>query len=238
METTDLVPVVERDGIPTVNARELHAYLEVGKDFSNWIKDRVEKYGFQDGVDYALEVFANPGEKGGRPSKEYYISIDMAKELAMVENNEKGRQARRYFIEVEKRFRTEHKPLSGDALIAAALIEAKTVLDRQAKQIEAMKPAAQFYADVTGSRSAIEMSQVAKIIGMGYGRNSLFQLLRQHNVLRQNNEPYQKFIDAGWFRVIEQKWQDDKGETHINIKTLVYQRGIEGIIDLIRKISS
>ncbi|WP_334468644.1 antA/AntB antirepressor family protein [Arsenophonus sp. PmNCSU2021_1] len=89
--------------IQTVNARDLHQFLEVGKDFSNWIKDRIKQYGFEDNIDYI--VFANSGENplGGRPAKEYHISLDMAKELSMVERNEKGKQARQYFIECERR---------------------------------------------------------------------------------------------------------------------------------------
>jgi anti-repressor protein len=88
--------------VQTVNARQLHAFLEIGKDFSNWIKDRIEQYSFSENSDFV--VFANSGDnsRGGRPAKEYAISIDMAKELAMVERNEKGKQARQYFIECER----------------------------------------------------------------------------------------------------------------------------------------
>lgn len=128
------------------------------------------------------------------------------------------------------------QPLVGPALISAALIEAHRVLEQQAGQIEAMKPAAQFYADVTGSRSAISMAEAAKVIGMGIGRNQLFGILREKKVLRENNEPYQKYIDLGWFRVVEQKWSSaGTGETNVSIKTLVYQKGIEGIIKIIRE---
>lgn len=86
-----------------VNARELHAFLESGWKFADWIKDRLEKYGFSRGDDYEvfLEIQKNP--KGGRPTTEYLLTMDTAKEIAMVENNEKGRQVRRYFIECEKR---------------------------------------------------------------------------------------------------------------------------------------
>lgn len=126
------------------------------------------------------------------------------------------------------------KPPTGSELLALAVLEAQKVIAQKDAVIETMRPAVQFMADVTGSRDAIEMSQVAKIIGMGYGRNQLFDLLRESKVLRSNNEPYQSYVDLGWFRVIEQKWQDTKGETHITIKTLVYQKGIDGIIKIIR----
>ena len=86
----------------TVNARDLHMFLEVGKDFSNWMKDRIEQYGFEENQDFI--VYAKTGENltGGRPAKEYAISIDMAKELSMVERNAKGKEARKYFIGCER----------------------------------------------------------------------------------------------------------------------------------------
>jgi phage anti-repressor protein len=94
--------------VPTVNARELHAFLEVGKDFSNWIKDRVEKYEFVENQDFttALQNGSAVGNRGGGSNRiDYHISLDMAKELAMVERNERGRAARKYFIECERQLR-------------------------------------------------------------------------------------------------------------------------------------
>ena len=90
--------------VKTVNARALHVFLEVGKDFSTWIKDRIEQYGFVEGRDYVTYLVPTIGEKGhGRPTREYAISLDMDKELSMVERNEKGKQARQYFIDCERR---------------------------------------------------------------------------------------------------------------------------------------
>lgn len=85
-----------------VNARNLHEFLKVGRDFSNWLKKRISDYDFVENHDFA--VFAKVGEnpEGGRPQVEYHISLDMAKELSMVEKTEKGRQARRYFISMEQ----------------------------------------------------------------------------------------------------------------------------------------
>jgi prophage antirepressor-like protein len=105
----------------------------------------------------------------------------------------------------------------------------------QAKQLEAAKPAVEFYRTVTDSKDAIPMSQVAKVLDMGIGRNKLFSFLRERGVLMQDNEPYQEYIDNGWFRVVEQKYTRADGETRINIKTLVYQKGIEGIKRLLEE---
>ena len=103
IKTTDeLIKITEENGQRAVSARELHLFLGVGRDFSNWIKGRIEEYGFIENQDYM--VFAEIGENsnGGRPLKEYALTLDMAKELSMVEKTERGKQARRYFIEMEK----------------------------------------------------------------------------------------------------------------------------------------
>ncbi|ELP0175240.1 antA/AntB antirepressor family protein [Escherichia coli] len=106
--TTQLIPVFEGtiSNEPTllVNARDLHGFLEVGKDFSNWIRARLNEYGFVENLDYIL-FSPNLAKTPGRRRKDYHLTLDTAKELAMVERNEKGRQIRRYFIECEKKLR-------------------------------------------------------------------------------------------------------------------------------------
>lgn len=103
-----LVPVTEENiggvAVPTCNARELHCYLEVKRVFAAWIRGRITKYGFTEGADFITEVISQSGKNpsGGRPELEYHLTLDMAKELAMVENNPMGREARRYFIECER----------------------------------------------------------------------------------------------------------------------------------------
>ncbi|NCC97271.1 MAG: hypothetical protein EOM02_10570, partial [Synergistales bacterium] len=101
-----LVPVYESDNRQVVNARELHGFLESGRQFGNWIEDRISKYGFAEGEDYVL-VFNKSGKNpsGGRPTKDYLLTLNVAKELCMVENNERGRQARKYFIACEEELR-------------------------------------------------------------------------------------------------------------------------------------
>ena len=107
-----LIPIGETmiggDLEQTINARDLHAFLEVGKDFTTWVKDRINQYDFVDGVDFTIvETLSSPisGSTKARPQrvKEYHLALNMAKELAMVERNDKGKQARQYFIECERR---------------------------------------------------------------------------------------------------------------------------------------
>lgn len=90
---------VDADGKKTVNARELHAFLEAGSEFRHWIKDRIEQYGFSENIDF---ITSEKIIRGGK-AIDYHITLDMAKELAMVERNEKGKQARQYFIECERK---------------------------------------------------------------------------------------------------------------------------------------
>ncbi|EDJ8684842.1 antA/AntB antirepressor family protein [Campylobacter coli] len=87
--------------INSANAREIFQFLNSEQEYANWIKNRISHYNFIENQDYIIELVYTKG----RPRKEYYITLDMAKELCMVENNEKGRQARRYFIECEKRLK-------------------------------------------------------------------------------------------------------------------------------------
>ena len=102
----ELIKITEHDGKRAVSARELHQFLENKRQFADWIKQRIDQYGFVENQDF--EVIHNFVKKpeGGRPTTEYALSINMAKELSMVENNEKGRMARKYFIECEKKANT------------------------------------------------------------------------------------------------------------------------------------
>lgn len=173
---TELIKIEEREGIQTVNARVLWEKLESKQDFSTWIKSRLE--GFIEEADYLVHKFVdNP--KGGRPTIDYYLTIDTAKHLAMLERNDIGRKIRQYFIDVEKQAKEMAlKKPTRQEFIALAVIEAQKVIAELSDQVESMKPAVQFMADVTGSKDAIEMSQAAKIIDMGMGRNALFQFLQ------------------------------------------------------------
>jgi phage antirepressor YoqD-like protein len=93
-----------------------------------------------------------------------------------------------------------------------------------------MRPKALFFDAVTNSKDAIEMKDAAKVLNIsGMGRNNLFQFLRDHQIVMTNNTPFQAFIDRGYFRVIEQKYTKPDGDVCINLKTVVYQKGLDFI---------
>ncbi|MFQ7194617.1 phage antirepressor KilAC domain-containing protein [Thomasclavelia spiroformis] len=213
----------------TLSARELHEFLEIKTEFAKWMH-RMCEYGFSKDVDYRVIVKNDENPLGGRPSTDYEITIDMAKEIAMIQRNEKGKQARQYFIEVEKQWN------SPERVIARGLIESKKMIENLNQQVIEMKPKAEFFDAVASSKNAIQMAEVAKVLNYpGYGRNRLFEFLRNKKVLMANNIPYQKYVDCGYFRVIEQKYTKPNGDTAINIKTLVYQKGINFIKKILDK---
>lgn len=119
-----------------------------------------------------------------------------------------------------------------EALRLAAKLEEEK--ERLVLENSEMRPKAEFYDDVAGSKDAISIGEVAKVLGIkGIGRNNLFKLLRDKKILQSNNQPYQEYIDRGYFRVIEQRWTTANGDIKISIKTLVYQKGL----DYIRKVA-
>ncbi|WP_375620489.1 antA/AntB antirepressor family protein, partial [Bartonella sp. TS25HLJMH] len=100
--------IIDQEIVQTVNARDLHAFLEAKRDFSNWIKDRITRYNFIEGQDFIKTQDLRSPNLASAKSRaviaiNYYLTLDRAKELSMLENNQKGREARLYFIECEKR---------------------------------------------------------------------------------------------------------------------------------------
>lgn len=97
-------------------------------------------------------------------------------------------------------------------------------------------PKVEFYNDVADSSSTMDIAKVAKTLNIkGIGRNKLFEILREEKILRKNNEPYQRYIDEGWFKLIETKWNKNNGEICIGHKTVVFQKGVEKIANLLKR---
>ena len=245
---TELIKITTNDeGKQLVSARELHEGLEVGKKFTDWIKNRINKYGFEENEDYTIinnEVQSQNRERTYL-EQDYIITIDMAKELCMVENNELGRQFRKYFIECEKKLKQLQTPsymIDDPIERAMAWIEEqkqKKLLQQQNQEqqllLEEQQPKVEFYDDVAGSKDAVAMKEVAKVLGIkGMGRNKLFKFLRDKKILDRNNMPYQEYVDRGYFRVIEQRYNTNNGDIKITFTTLVYNKGIEYIRKLLK----
>ena len=134
----ELVPVYETStGEKVVNGRELHSVLQSKQDFSTWVKARLKECDAEEKIDY--EVFHNSVENanGGRPSIDYIIKLDTAKEMAMLERNEKGKQVRRYFIQIEKKYKENSLADLSPELRAIIVVDKRiTKVEKKVEQLE------------------------------------------------------------------------------------------------------
>lgn len=171
---------------------------------------------------------------GGRPTMVYVLSLSQAKRVLLRESKYVRKAVIAYIEKLENSLKQSfHVPATyAEALRLAA--EQAEQIEAQQKLIEVQKPKAEFYDDVVESKDALPMAEVAKTLNMGMGRNKLFAFLRDKGVLMKNNTPYQKYVDLGWFRCIETKFNKPNGDTCINIKTVVLQKGLDGIRKIIK----
>lgn len=188
----------------TVNARELHAFLEVGKDFSTWIKDRIEKYGFVEDVDYVKIDSPKMGnQKGGdRRSIEYYISLSMGKELGMVERSDKGREIRQYFIRCEKELKEVQQRMpalpdfTNPAIAARAWAEQYEKNQTLIEQSKRDAPKVKWCDRVIAANEHMTITQAAKTLG--YPPRKFKDYLRQIGFIYTNADtPMQEQIKTG-----------------------------------------
>jgi phage anti-repressor protein/phage antirepressor YoqD-like protein len=189
-EHKPLIPLTQGEiggsAVPTVDGRTLHTFLDVGKDFTTWMKDRISQYGFDEGRDYVSDLFPNIGEKGqGRPSKEYHLTLDMAKELAMVERNAKGKEARLYFIECERI--AKNGPAATDPLSVLAdpdalrglLFDYAGRVKAQAEEIALLAPKADALDRIAEADGSHCITDTAKLLQVR--PKDLFAYLTQHS---------------------------------------------------------
>ena len=157
---SELIPIQNNDGAQAVLGRDLHAFLEIGKDYSTWFKDMCQ-YGFIAGQDFTPKS-GKTSEAGGRPRIDHIISLEMAKEICMIQRSPLGKQARQYFIECERRARNNVPALSGPELVARALIEAQNMLEEKDQQIKELAPRAGAWETFCGSSGDMSVADTAK----------------------------------------------------------------------------
>lgn len=247
----NLITITEKEGKKLVSARELHKFLEVGRDFSTWLKARIEKYKFEENIDFT--VFTKSGEletTGFQEKIEYVITIDMAKELSMVENNDKGREARKYFIACEKQL-VEIQSISqlllniyngGQAAVIASKqlteIEVAEATKPLLNTIEEQKPLVEFGNTILKSKDNILVRELAKIISdevVSIGQNKLYDKMRAWGmIMAGKTEPYQRYVDNKYFVLEEKPVSTPYGEKIVKT-TLVSPRGQVAIVEKFRK---
>lgn len=235
----ELIKIEENNGEKAVSARELHDFLESKQDFSTWIKNRIEKFDLLENIDY--QAFHNFVECqngiGGTTKIEYILSLDAAKELSMVEGNERGKQARRYFIECEKRLRNSfYIPQTKSEALRLAAMEAEKVEALQ-KQIEADAPKVQLATAFEASKGSCLIGELAKILAQnGYmiGRNRLFDWLRDNDYLCKSgeakNQPEQRYVEMKLFEMKKTVFTHGN-ETRSQATTLVTPKGQQYFIN-------
>lgn len=221
-----LIPITENTGKRAVNARDLHGFLESKQDFSTWIKARIDKYDFVENQDY--QVFHNfmENSKGGRPLIEYALSIDMAKELSMVEGNEKGKEARRYFIACEKRLNSLSVPsyqISDPIKRAEAWIEEEKKRQQLALENGMLKPKAEYFDHLVERKLLTNIRDTAKQIGLSQ-KAFVYLLIENKFVyrdLKKKLKPYTEYTPL-YFEM-----KDFEKNGHAGTQLLVTPKGKE-----------
>lgn len=203
----------------TVSARELHKALEVNTDFSHWFT-RMCEYGFEDGKDFTTFLSESTG---GRPSQDAQITVDMAKEIAMLQRTEKGKEVRTYFIQLEKEWNSPEKVMA-----RALTIANKTIATLEIENKE-MKPKALFADAVAQSDTSILVYDLAKLIcqnGVKIGGNRLWTWLRDNGyIFKHSCEPTQKSMEMKLFEVIERTVQRSGHDPKVTRTTRVTGKG-------------
>lgn len=217
-------------GEPSVSGRELHEFLGVETPYRKWFPRMVE-YGFTEGKDFNVDKNVRVGEEGSREVAreltDHLLTIDMAKEIAMIQRTERGKQARQYFIQVEKDYNSPEK------IMARALRIAEKELSTLKLDVERMKPKEIFADSVASSHTSILIGELAKILkanGHETGQKRLFETLRQDGFLIKRkgsdfNMPTQKSMELGLMEIKETAINNPDGSIRLNKTTKVTGKG-------------
>lgn len=229
----DLIRINYDSEAPTVSARQLHEGLEINTRFNDWYK-RMCEYGFAENVDYQAITQKRVTAQGNETTfMDYQISIDMAKQICMIQRTDKGKQYRQYFIDLEKAWNTPEQ------VMARALKIANNEIDKLKAEnkvliadTERMKPKEIFADAVESSRTSILIGDMAKLIcqnGHEIGQNRLFEWMRQNDYLIKSggskNMPTQKAMEQKLFEVKERTVVNPDGSVRITRTTLVTGKG-------------
>lgn len=210
---------------PVVSGRQLHEALGVNSNYTTWF-DRMTDYGFTENQDYILlSNFGNQTGRGGHNKVDHVIKLDMAKEIAMIQRTDRGKEVRQYFIQVEKDFNSPEK------IMARALLMADKKVHKLEAQIEANKPKVLFADAVSASHTSILVGDLAKLIsqnGFKIGGNRLFVWLRENGYLIKRkgsdwNMPTQRSMEMKLFEIKESTITHPDG--HISVSKTVKVTG-------------
>ena len=207
---------------PTVSARELHKALDIKTAFKDWFP-RMCEYGFEEGKDFCSFLSESTG---GRPSTDHQLTLEMAKEICMIQRNEKGKQVRQYFITLEQKWNSPEMVISRALQYSqkqiAALCEQNIALSAEN---EIMKPKAKYFDELVERDTLTNIRDTAKLLGIK--QNALIEWLEENKYIFRDNgnkiKPFQKHIDDKVFK-IKQYINEKNG--HTGTQTLVTPKGI------------
>lgn len=214
-----LIPINYDGEQPTVSARDLHEGLEVKSNFTTWF-DRMCEYGFTENDYKKCFPKMESGLNGGQNMVDYQISVDMAKQICMIQRSEKGKQYRQYFIDLEKAWNTPEQIFARALKMADQKIEKlKESNAGLLEDVERMRPKEIFADTVKASASSILVGDLAKLLrqnGVDIGQKRLFEYLRNHGYLIKRkgsdwNMPTQKSMNMGLFEIKESTHIDGNG---------------------------
>lgn len=217
---------------PVVSGRQLHEALEVKTKYADWF-NRMIDYGFAENQDFLLLKNEQQTGRGGHNKVDHIIKLDMAKEIAMIQRTERGKQVRQYFIQVEKDFNSPEK------IMARALLMADQKVHKLEAKIEADRPKVLFAEAVSASHTSILVGELAKLLkqnGVDIGATRLFSWLRAHGYLikrngRDWNMPTQKSVEMGLIRVKETSITHADGHITVSKTPLVTGKGQQYFIN-------
>lgn len=221
---------------PTVSARDLHDGLEIKTAFKDWFP-RMAEYGFEAGKDFCSKMSESTG---GRPAIDYQITVDMAKQICMIQRSEKGRQYRQYFLDLEKAWNTPEQVMARALKVAGQTIDKlKGENAGLLEDVQRMRPKEIFADAVATSHFSILIGDLAKLIkqnGVDIGQKRLFAWMRGNGYLIKRNGsdwnmPTQKSMEMGLFEVKESTVNNPDGSVRINKTTKVTGKGQQYFIN-------
>lgn len=227
----------------TVSGRKLHMFLGIETRYDTWF-NRMLQYGFEEGRDFCSKMSESTG---GRPSTDHIMKLDMAKELCMLARNDKGKQARQYFLEVEREWNSPEKVMARALMLAEAkLNEVKAFADKQTKKLEAAQPKVVFADAVATAKTSILIGDLAKILkqnGVNTGQKRLFEWMRQNGYLIKRkgadyNSPTQRAMEQELFEIKETSVAMPDGGVKIIRTTKVTGKGQIYFVNLFKKQSN
>ena len=235
-----LIPVREHEGQQVASGRDIHAFLGLGRDYTTWFKKMTE-YGFTEGQDY-LTISGEVAREGrGTVTRiDHAVTIDMAKELGMIQRTPKGKEIRQYFIEVEKQARPQ---LTDEQIVAQALQITTARVEELEAKVEADRPKVVFADAVATSKTSILVGELAKILrgnGIEVGQNRLFERLRTDGFLIRRkgsdwNMPTQRAMELGLFEIKETAVTHSDGHVTVNKTPKVTGKGQQYFINYFTK---